>query len=286
MDHIRSWIERSPYSETLGVRIEEITESRVRLVLPYKDENSNPGKALHGGVAASMVALGGQAMCRSALGPEAAPWHTTGVQVGYLAAAVEETIVAEAALLRAGKQICFAEVDVHTEGGRAVAHGMTIVRGRFGAEPSKTPAAHGDDGTADPGPMGPHIGRVPFIKRLGLQVEHMSGGRSRIVMPFDERNADESGGVHEGAVLALLDTTGAMASWADTGPGPYKASTPGIQAQLLAPPDRSDLVGYGRVLFRDRELFLADVEVARADDRRLVARGAVNYRIVVPESES
>jgi uncharacterized protein (TIGR00369 family) len=124
------------------------------------------------------------------------------------------------------------------------------------------------------------------MKRLGLEVQHMTGGRSRIVMPFEERNADESGGMHEGAVLALLDTTGAMPSWADTGPGPYKASTPGIQAQLLAPPDRSDLVGYGRVLFRDRELFLADVEVARADDRRLVARGAVNYRIVVPESES
>jgi uncharacterized protein (TIGR00369 family) len=286
MDHIRRWIEKSPYSETLGVRVEEITESRVRLVLPYKDENSNPGKALHGGVAASMIALGGQAMCRAALGSEAAPWHTAGIQVGYLSAAIGETIVADAALLRTGKQICFAEVDVRTEEGRAVAHGMTIVRGRFGAEPTETPPTRGDDGAAEPGPMGPHIGRVPFMKRLGLEVEHMTGGRSRIVMPVEERNGDESGGVHEGAVLALLDTTGAMAAWAETGPGPYKASTPGIQAQILAPPGRCGLVGYGRVVFRDREFFLADVEVARADDGRLVSRGTVNYRILVPESGS
>ncbi len=37
------------------------------------------------------------------------------------------------------------------------------------------------------------------------------------VVPLRDANADEHGAVHEGAVAALLDTAGAMASWSVTG---------------------------------------------------------------------
>ena len=89
--------------------------------------------------------------------------------------------------------------------------------------------------------MGPHIGRVPFIGHRGIRVEHMTGGTSRLTMPLVDDNCDQSGGVHEGAVLALLDTTGAMASWAQSGPGPYKASTASMQLQILGPVPAGDL---------------------------------------------
>ena len=95
------------------------------------------------------------------------------------------------------------------------------------------------------------------------------------------RNGDAAGGVHEGAVLALLDTAGAMASWAETGPGKYKASTPSIQAQILAPPPHGDLIAYGRCRVRDAELLWSDVEVADAEHGRVCARGTVIYRIVI-----
>jgi len=101
----------------------------------------------------------------------------------------------------------------------------------------------------------------------------MAGGRSRIAMPWREENADAAGGVHEGALLALLDTTAAMAAWAETGPGCFKASTPGILARILAPPSRADLVGYGRVLHRDRELLFSEVEIAERARGGLVATG-------------
>lgn len=282
MQAIRSWLEKSPYGEAIGVQLDRLDGQGVRLVLPYRDENSNPGKALHGGVAASLIQLAGQAVARAALGPESSPWHTSAVQVAYLSAAIGETIVADGTLLRRGKELCFIDVAIGTEAGKPVARGLVTVRGRFGAKDLTRPFAAGDDGASDPGPMGPHIGRVPFIGELGVRVEHMTGGHSRIVMPWRDRNADAGGGVHEGALLALLDTTGAMAGWAETGPGRYKASTPGIQARILAPPPRSDLVGYGRMVYRDDEILFCEVEVADAADGRLVALGCVNYRIVVP----
>ena len=95
MDEIRSWVENSPYSRFLGVKLERVDAAGARLVLPYSDENSNPGKALHGGCAASIGAIGGQVVARAVLGADAGPCHTAQMQVSYLAAAIGEDVVAE-----------------------------------------------------------------------------------------------------------------------------------------------------------------------------------------------
>ena len=284
MEKMEETLEATPYAARLGVTVEALDENAARLHLPFKEENSNPGDALHGGVAASMIDLGGLAVARAALGDAAGPIRTASIQVTYLAAAIGEAITAEATLLRRGKEICFVDIAVATDSGKPIARGLSTVRGRFAADEAPGVKALGDEGGSDPGPMGPHLaGRVPFIGRLGLEVEHMAGGASRIAMPFIEANANESGGVHEGAVLAFLDTTGAMAAWSVTGPGAYKASTVGVHAHMVAPAEAQDLIAYGRVTQRDNEIFWSDVEVARRSDRNVVARGTVLYRIVVPK---
>ncbi len=280
LDFVRSWIEKSPYALALGASLESLCEDSARLRLPYRDENSNPGKALHGGCAASLSMLGAHAVARASLGEASGPWHTASLQVNYLAAAKDEAVTADARLLRRGKEMCFAEVDVVTEDGKPIAHATAMVRARFGEDPPELAIAAGDAGDSDPGPMGPFIGRVPFIGNRGIEVQHMTGGRSRLSMPCNDANTDTGGALHEGAVLALLDTTGAMASWAETGPGPYRASTPSIQAQILAPPPRDDLIAYGHCVQRDREILWSDVEVAGRSDGRVCARGTVIYRIL------
>ncbi len=280
MEAIQQWVEASPYGQALGVRLEHVSEAGARLRLPYSDDNSNPGQALHGGCAASLGAIGGQAVARAVLGADAAPFHTAQMQVAYLAAAIGEEVVAEAELLRKGKQMCFVSVDVSTPDGKPIARTVSTVRGRFGAAPAETYRSPGDHGDADPGVMGPHIGRVPFIGNRGIRVEHMTGGTSRLVMPVLETNTEHAGGIHEGAVLALLDTAGAMASWAESGPGRYKASTASMQIQNLAPAPKADLVAYGRCVQRDEEMFWSEVEVASQQDGRVCARGTVLYRIL------
>ena len=280
MEWVRRWVEESPYTAALGVRVRELSRERAVLELPFSEPNSNPGKALHGGCAASLAAVGAQAVTRLALGEESGPWHTCALQVGYLAAAIDEDVVASATLLREGKQLCFVAVEIATAAGKPIAHATSIVRARLAAPPAELRQSAGDDGACEPGPMGPVIGQIPFIGARGICVEHMTGGRSRLRMPFRAANADASGGVHEGALLALLDTTGAMASWAETGHGRYKASTPAIQAQILAPAPNQDLVAYGRMQQRDGELLWSDAEIASAVDGRIFVRGTVVYRIV------
>ena len=179
MEEIRRWVEESPYSKFLGVQLDSIDENGARIVLPYQDENSNPGKALHGGCAASLGAIGGQVIARAVLGADSGPWHTCGMQVSYLAAAIGEEVIADAQLLRRGKELCFVDVSVETLEGKPVARIATTVRGRFREEPAPPLQTSGDHGESDPGPMGPHIARVPFIGNRGIAVEHMTGGTSR-----------------------------------------------------------------------------------------------------------
>lgn len=281
MEHVTRWIERSEYARTLGVEIRALGEGGAQLLLPYTDSNSNPGQVLHGGVAASLIGMTGQAVARASLGAEASPFHTSGLQVTYLAAAKAQPLLATARRLRGGKELCFVDVAVTSGDGKAIAHGLVAVRGRSNAEAAALPATGGDDGASDPGKMGPHVAKIPFMAKLGVRIEHMVDSHSRVVLPHAASNGDVDGGVHEGAVLALLDTTGAMAAWAVTGPGPFKASTPALQAQFLAPPPAEELVAYGRSVHHDGEAHWCDVEVAGAASRRVCARGTVLYRIVV-----
>ena len=280
MDEIKSWVEQSPYSKFLGVQLEHVNESSARLRLPYQDENSNPGQALHGGCAASIGAIAGHVLARRLLGVEAGPFHTAQMQVSYLAAAIGEDVVAEARLLRKGRELCFVGIDVNTPEGKPIASITTTVRGRLGSPDPVYSSALGVHGDADPGVMGPHIHKVPFIGHRAISVEHMTGGTSRLVMPLINDNCDASGGVHEGAVLALLDTTGAMASWAESGPGNFRASTPSMQIQIFGPPPPGDLIAYGRCIQNHNEIYWSNVEVASVAEGSVIARGTVLYRIV------
>ena len=272
----------SPYATALGVEVEAVGPERAVLRLPFREVNANPGGALHGGVAASLAVTGALAVTRAALGEDSGAWHTTGLHVSYLAAAITAAVSAEIRLLRRGKELCFLDVEVATADGKPIARAAVATRARQGKPPTATHVSAGDDGEVAPGPIGERVGSLGFIGGRGIKVELMRGGRSRLRMPWRDANGagGDGAGTHEGAALALLDTAGAMAAWSVTGPGLFKASTPAIQAQVLAPPPAAALVAFGRVVERDDEMFWSEVEVAEAETLRVCCRGVVLYRIV------
>ena len=277
--------ESEPYCKELGVAVEELEEGRARLRLPYHDKNSNPGQALHGGVAASMIDIAGALAAWTGFSGEADA-AAIDVAVNYLAAAIGEEIFAEARVLRRGKEITYAEVDVTTGAKKPIAKGLVTTRIVAAGGPDRVFA-----GTADPNAIAaadvPSLGRammkVPFIARLGMRNERMDSGTARVRMPFLEANGAAGGAVHEGSLIALLDTTGAMASWSITGLDfSFKASTVAVHANFADRAIREDVIAFSRTLRRREEIFWNEVTVVGAESSRIVAHGDVVYRIVVP----
>ncbi len=271
----------SAYARALAVEVGEAGAEHVRLRLPFREQNANPGGALHGGCAASLAVIGARGLAAAALDVPVERLHAAMTDVCYLSAAIEEDVHADVRLLRKGKALCFVGADVVTDAGKDIAHATVVVRAAAGAHEVALPTADtATAGAGDPGPLAPFIEKVAFIAARGIRIEHMTGGRSRLRMPANDGNASQEGYLDEGAILALLDTTGAMASWAATGPGPYKASTPALHAEVFSPRvPMGELAGHGRVVHRDGEIFWSDVEIV-TETGALCARGTVLYRIV------
>jgi uncharacterized protein (TIGR00369 family) len=284
---LRAVAEETPYHRSLGVRVEVLERDRVRLRVPYKDENSNPGRALHGGVAASLIDIAGVLAARSGIEDGAGLRSTTlDLTVAYLAAAIGEDVVADARVLRRGKEIVYAEVDVANDAGKRIAKGLVTHRLAPPPRPDREQALPPESlpaATADVPPMARALVAVPFIARRGMRIVYMCDGCAVVEMPFSAHNADHEGAVHEGPLAALLDTTGAMAAWSLVGLDlRLKASTVGVHVSFHAPAREEGVTAEGRTLRRLDESFLNTVSVRGQASQRIVATGSVTYRIVVP----
>jgi uncharacterized protein (TIGR00369 family) len=284
---LRARAEAVPYHTSLGIRVEDVETDRVRLRIPYAEANSNPGRALHGGVYASAIhaagALAAEAGLEDAAEREA---RTLDLSVCYLAAAIGEDIIAEARVLRRGKELAYAAVDVRNDAGKALATGLLTHRAAPPGPTDRDLTTVEPDAPAPDGDV-PSLARalvaVPFIAGRGMQITHMRDGRATVAMPWRPDNAADAERVHEGAVAALLDTAGAMASWSLVGLDfRYKASTVGIHVSCHGAARREAVVASARTVRRTNESFANAVTVRGAESGNLVATGAVTYRIVVP----
>jgi uncharacterized protein (TIGR00369 family) len=273
----------------LGIRVEAIELDRVRLRVPYRDENANPGRALHGGVAASAIGIAGALAALSGVDATAPETTTLDLAVNYLAAAIGEDVVAAAEVLRRGKELTYVDVDIRSDAGKRIAKGLVTYRA---VDPSQFPSAGARQRFGVPEVVAarePLRGArafmaVPFIARLGMELRHARDGEAVLSMPFKAENADHDGAVHEGALAALIDTSGALASWSITGLDfTYKASTVGIHVSHHVAARGEDVLAHARTWRRNNEIFLNQVTVSGAASGRVVATGSVTYRIVVPE---
>lgn len=295
-DALEPWARRfreSPYVRRLGCELRTLEADRARLRLPYRDENTNPGRALHGGVNASLLLFAGSLAAESGLAAqadlEAGPID---LSVQYLAAAIGEAIEAEGRVLRRGREIVFTEAVVRNEAGRALAQGLVTYRAvdratadrasRDDPEPPRIDVRAGLPDQLDPGPMGRAIARAPFIGSA-MSIDHMKDGRSLLAMPPKPALLDGSGSHHPGAIAALMDTAGAMASWSLVPLGNHKAMTPGIQVSYVAPSRGEPLLALAHNFRKHAETFSNRVEVVGGETGRLIAHGLLTYRIVVGE---
>lgn len=281
----------SPYATLLSAEIDEVQDEFVRIRIPFREDISNPGGALHGGVMAS--AIGFAATAASLNGTETASHQESSLldlTVHYLAAAIQQDIFATATVLRRGKELTYCRVDVGTDSGKAIATGLAAHRladiasgSGLGDRQSDTSATRRSDEQCRLVRNADFFVTLGFIARLGMQVRHAEAGEAILTLPAGAEILDAAGALHEGALAALIDTTGALASW--TIPGlnfRNKASTVALHANFLRPA-RGEVEAHARVLRRNNETYASIVDVAEIATGRLVASGTVTYRIVIAE---
>jgi len=283
--------EGAPYTADLGFRIDTIEPDRVQVRLPFKDAIANPGGALHGGVTASSIDVAGVLAAWTGIDPRPdLRGGTLDLGVNYLAAAIEEDIVATAEVLRRGKEIVYTAVTVRNDGGKRIAAGMVTYRivddAALPYARSRQRYTPAESLPADPSLIRGAAAFVSFgfIARLGMEVVHAADGRAVLSMPARPDTFDIDGTVHEGALAALIDTTGALASWSIVGLNlTYKASTVGIHVSYHGPARDETVVAAAQTVRRDNEIFLNQVTVSGQTSGHVVATGSVTYRIVVPD---
>ena len=221
-------------------------------------------------------------MTRLALGEASGPWHTCALQVGYLAAAIDEDVVANATLLREGKQLCFVAVEIATKTGKPIAHATSVVRARLARAARRAAALRGRCGRLPiRAPWAPFIGQIPFIGARGIRVEHMTGGALAAGDALSRRAMPTPPAACTRARCSRCSTR--PARWRR---GPRRAPAASrprrrrSRRRSSRPAPKLDLVAYGRMQQRDGELLWSDAEIASAVDGRVFARGTVVYRIV------
>src|SRR5262245_49858047 len=201
LDALAAGAEAVPYHQSLGVRVETLTRDHARLRVPYRDENSNPGRALHGGVAASLIDIAGALVARAGVadmnGIEAG---TLDLSVDYLAAAIGEDIVADAQVLRRGKEIVYVDVDVRNDAGKRIAKGLVTHRLAPASPADRLLAVPADalpEATTAPPNMTRALFALPFIAGRGMRIVLMEDGRSAVEMPDNAANRDHDHSLHE-----------------------------------------------------------------------------------------
>src|SRR5208282_5878555 len=283
-------IAQEAYARWLGVRVDKIEPDCARVELPYKEENSNPGKQVHGGVVASALAIASRIAARAGL--EAAEPCASGMlslNVGHLASAVGEAIFAEGRVMRRGKELCYVRSEAANPDGKPLGTATVVYRAAPGIDPAPTQSppnqiAIDRSGDAIEGieALAGALTASPFIAGVGMVAEQMKDGRARLRLAHRETNAGEGGAIHEGAIAALIDTCGALSAWSLVKPQRgMRVSTVGIDVEFVNAVREQELIARSRTVGRKREIFFNRVEIESADGM-LAAYGSVIYRIVLP----
>lgn len=116
-----------PLHKALGITLDEVRPGFARIVLRTSNLTlGGVGGSVHGGLLAAMVDMATLEALFPMFGPTDRPSGTADLNITYLRPALGERVTAEATVLRKGRQLAVAEVEVFTGDGRLCAKGRAI----------------------------------------------------------------------------------------------------------------------------------------------------------------
>jgi len=279
---------RVAFGDWLGVTISEVAHDRAVLALPYRADHMNAGGVLNGGASASLLTMAGTLAAWTGVDLDAEP-HLGCVDLSmqYLAAATEEDVVAEARVLRRGRDLVFLDVALRSRAGRPICQGLVTyqasdyaghmprMRAQHVVLPAPTPLILPADDRLFRG----------YVRKLDITPLHQSPGRTRLHMPCTARHVDERGQLHPGALASIVDIAAVAAAWSlvPRRPG-TRGSTIGMQVSFPSAATQA-VVADAHVQQRSEELLFSTVHVTTEVSGQLVAMGQVSYRLLEPWPE-
>ncbi|RMF85523.1 MAG: PaaI family thioesterase, partial [Nitrospinota bacterium] len=128
-----------PFARFLGAELVEVEHERAVVALPFQEENANPGGTLNGGATASLILLAGTLAAWTGIDLQTNPFlSTVDLALQYLSAAINEDVVAEARVLRRGRDLFFLDVMVQTPAGKPISKGLMMYRApHYGGQPMR-----------------------------------------------------------------------------------------------------------------------------------------------------
>jgi len=289
VEDARARFARGPFAARFGVTIAELAPDHAVLVLPSRPDHMNAGGILQGGASASLLTMAGALAAWSGTNLEGkTDIRCVDFAVQYLEAGREEDLVAEARVLRRGRDLVFLDVTARSRAGVAICHGVltyqTADHGghapRLHADPILLPA---------PSPVVAPVAHRLFqgyVSKLEITPLHETPGRTRLGMPCTPAHLDETGQLHAGVLASLVDIAAVAASWALVGRRPgARGSTIGMQLSFPIATAEA-VVADAHVQQRSESLLFSTVHVTGATSGRLVALGQVSYRLLEPRAAS
>lgn len=276
------------FANWLGVTVSEVAHDRAVLVLPYRTEHMNAVGVLNGGASASLLTMAGSLAAWTGVDLDR-ELHLSCVDlsVQYLAAAIEEDVVAEARVLRRGRNLIFLDLALRSRAGKPICQGLLSYQASdYAGQPPRLRAQHAL--LPAPAPLIPPEGHRLFrgyVRKLDITPLHQSPGCVRLCMPCTAMHVDERGQLHAGALASIVDIAAVTASWSliPRREG-ARGSTIGMQVSYPSAA-ASAVVADAHVQQRSEELLFSTVHVTTAVSGQLVAMGQVSYRILEPWPE-
>jgi uncharacterized protein (TIGR00369 family) len=287
VDQASTYFQRVKFADFLGVTLIDVAPERAILKLPYRQEHMNAGGVLNGGASASLLHMAGTVAAWTGIDLDAEPYlGSVDLSIQYLDTSRGEDVIAEAQILRRGRDLFFLEVTARHHTGKPICQGLMTYRApdfagyapRLYSQPQVLSAPR----CMTP-PDHPWLFRG-YVQKLGVTPLHQSPGRVRLHMPCTAVHVNERGHMHAGALASIVDIAGVTATWSLL---PRRQGCRGstIGMQVSYPGTTTEpVVADAHVQQRSEEAFFSTVHVTTAITGQLVAMGQVSYRLLEPRS--
>lgn len=278
------------WGKRLGVEISEVTADKIRLHLPFKQQNMNLGGRMHGGVLASLLVDSAKLLAQShCLTTPSLNWRVIDFQINYLRAGGPEALEAVAKITRRTREFLFCRCEIHSlQSTEPLAVADVLVR-IYDPNLIPNPTTHQQQAfepdllTAQSvAENAPNKNVVDLFNQMmsklypGTLVHYMDDGHAEMIQEDFPEQYDFQDNIAAGQLLLFFDNVSGC-SGGSLAEEMGIAVTLTIQATFCEAARNERLIGISKAYRREDGLTHNDVKIIGSESRRLKMFGTMTH---------